>query len=198
MKAGGEEQAGPARAAKWFFGNSRGAVGESGSATGEDGTESRFGQDARDSVTVLALNLDPSFLHGASGTTSLLHFFRQPLLLWLTDTDKSCDNCHRLPTPVRGRTNDIHPPTISFWCGWCLISWIASRWLGSSRRQILQRSERTLPCEQLITHGNVFLFFHAVCTQGRKVSLKQKILQAVLEPVHHACEMVPDTFFVLV
>ena len=48
----------------------------SASATGEDGTESRFTQDARDSVTVIALNLDPSFFEGTSGTTSSLHFFR--------------------------------------------------------------------------------------------------------------------------
>ena len=75
---------------------------------------------------------------------------------------------------VRGRTKDIHPPAISFWRGWGLISWIASRWLGPRRRQchILERSERTLPCEQLITRGNVFLFFHAERYSGRKVSLK--------------------------
>jgi hypothetical protein len=43
-----------------------------------------------------------------------LHFFRQPLFLCLTDTNESCDNCHRLPTPVRGGTNDVYPPTIPF------------------------------------------------------------------------------------
>ena len=56
--------------------DSRKAEWDSGSTTGEDGTKSHFAQDARDSVTVIALNLDPSFLHGASGTTSLLHFLR--------------------------------------------------------------------------------------------------------------------------
>ena len=79
-----------------------------------------MGQDARDSVAVIALNLDPSFFYGASGTTSLLHFFRQPFFLGLTDTDKSSDNRHRLPTAVRGRTDNIHPPTVSFRCGSCL------------------------------------------------------------------------------
>ena len=90
---------------------------KSGSATGEDRTEACVGQDACDSITVISLNLDPSFLHGASGATCLLHFFRQPLFLCLTDTNESCDNCHRLPAPVRGRTNDVYPSTISFWCG---------------------------------------------------------------------------------
>ena len=104
-------------------------VGKSGSATGEDGTEACIGQDACDSVAVITLNLDSSFFHGASGTTGLLHFFRQPLFLRLADTDKSCDYRHRLPTPVRGRTNDIHPPTGSFWCSWCPIGKIAGRWL---------------------------------------------------------------------
>ena len=73
-----------------------------GSAAGEDGTEARIAQDACDSVAVITLNLDPSFFHGASGTASPLHFFRQPLSLGLTDTDKSGDNRHRLPTPVCG------------------------------------------------------------------------------------------------
>lgn len=33
--------------------------------------------------------------------SGLLHFFRQPLSLRLADTEKSCGNRHRLPTPVR-------------------------------------------------------------------------------------------------
>ena len=96
-------------------------VEKSGSATGEDGKETCIGQDACDSVAVITLNLDSSFFHGASGTTGPLHCFRQPLFLRLAGTDKSCDNRDRLPTPVRGRPNDIHPPTVSFWCGWCPI-----------------------------------------------------------------------------
>ncbi len=47
--------------------------------------------------------------------SGLLHFFGPPLFLRLADAEKSCGNRHRLPTPVRGRTNDIHPPTGSFW-----------------------------------------------------------------------------------
>src|SRR5688572_29711655 len=100
----GEQRAGP-------------PIGEVGLATGEDGTETRVGQDACDSVSVITLNLDQSFFYGASSTTSLLHFLRQPLFLGLTDPDKSCDYCHYLPSPVRSRTTDIHPPTISFCCG---------------------------------------------------------------------------------
>src|SRR5688572_22124590 len=105
--------------------------GGSGLATREDGAEARVGQDACDSVTVITLNLDPSFFDGASSTTSLLHVFRQPLFLGLTDADKSCDDCHCLPSPVRGRTKDIHPAAISFWFGWGLLSEIPSRGLGS-------------------------------------------------------------------
>ena len=175
---------------KWFLWEQPGVPEKSGSATGEDGTESRVRQDARDSVTVLAVNLDPPFLHGASGPTSLLHFFRQPLLLRLTDTDKSCDNGHRLPPAVRGRTNDIHAPTIAVLSGWCLFIQVASRWLCSRRRQrhILQRSEWTLPCEQLITGGNVFLLFHAVYREGHP---------EVREPWNQHVprrEMIPDAF----
>jgi hypothetical protein len=77
---------------------------------------------------VITLNLDPSFYYGASSTTSLLHFLRQPLFLGLTDPDKSCDNCHGLPSPVGGRTKDIHPLAISFW--WGLISYQLDREQG--------------------------------------------------------------------
>ena len=36
-----------------------------GSSTGEAGMEASIGQDARDRVTVITLNLDPSFFYGA-------------------------------------------------------------------------------------------------------------------------------------
>ncbi len=96
-------------------------VGENGSATGEDGTEARVGQDARDGVTMITLNLDPSLFHGPSRATRLLHFFGQSLFLGLADSDKSCDNRHGLPAPMRGRTQDIHSPTMSLRCGCWLI-----------------------------------------------------------------------------
>src|SRR5687767_2068882 len=100
-------------------------------ATGEDRTKARVSQDAGDSVTVITLNLDPSLFDGATSTTSLLHFLRQPLFLGLTDTDKSCDDRHCLSSPVRGRAKDIHPAAISFGFGCGLLSEIPSRGLGS-------------------------------------------------------------------
>ena len=137
-------------------------AGESGSAPGEDGTEACVGQDARDGVTVITLNLDPSFFHGASRATRLLHFFRQSLFFGLTDSDKSCDDGYGLTAPMRSRTKNIHSSSLAFWCACRRIGWNANRRIGWGRRQchILRRRERTLPWKRPVTYGNVFFLFH--------------------------------------
>ena len=46
-------------------------------------------QDTGDGLTLVALNLNPSFLHRPSGAARLLHFFGESLFLRETDADEA-------------------------------------------------------------------------------------------------------------
>ena len=87
-------------------------------SSSEDRAKSRVDKNAGDSVTLIALDLDPSVLDCSTCAADLLHLLSKRFLLRLANPNEPCDYRDRLPSAVRRLPKNIHTPTGFLVYGW--------------------------------------------------------------------------------
>ena len=82
------------------------------SSSGEHRAETGLGQNSRNRLALVTLDLDPSFLQRATGAAGFLHLLGERLFFIQTDAGESSDDRYGLATSVRSLTNDIDSSTV--------------------------------------------------------------------------------------
>ncbi len=73
-----------------------------------------LGQDASDLGALVALDLDPAILDGATGAAGFLHLFGELLFLGQADADEIADDGHGFAAAPGGLAEDVDPTPVLF------------------------------------------------------------------------------------
>ncbi len=122
-----------------------------------------FGQDSRNFLALVSLNLDLTILHGAACATGALHQFSQLFFFGQTDPNKFIDHCNRFATTPCLDPQDVHPGLDVVWLVWLSAVFVCAFFGGRGVESFAgQSSERRLTKTWSAIRRNTFGIRHAI------------------------------------